>query len=394
MTVRARATLVAATAVTLSLALAVPAFAAPSDKDQGKGQSQGQSQSQGHSATRDAMRAAVQDGVPGVTATARDTQGTWRATEGVGNLRTGAPRSADDRYRVGSITKTFVATVLLQLEAEGELDLDDTVDTWLPGLVTGNGNDGRKITVRQLLNHTSGIFNYTGDEPFAREIFLKEGFDRNRYRTWAPEELVAVAMQHEPNFTPGTSWSYSNTNYILAGMVIEAVTGRPYGEAIDDRIIEPLDLDDTFVPAGRPTLGSPHTRAYSKLAETSDGPSYDVTVFNPSAAGAAGEMVSDNNDLNRFMSALLRGKLLPPEQLKAMKTTIVAPGIPNATYGLGLIKQDLSCGTTVWGHGGGIHGSTSESYTTGDGKHSLALNLNADWTGDTQAIIEAEYCAD
>ncbi|MEU9338238.1 serine hydrolase domain-containing protein [Streptomyces sp. NPDC048290] len=382
MTVRARATLVAATAATMSLALAVPAFAAPSGKDHG------------HGATRDAMRANVQLGVPGVTATARDAKGTWRATEGVGNVRTGAPRSADDRYRIGSITKTFVATVLLQLEAEGRLSLDDKVEKWLPGVVRGNGHDGRKITLRQLLNHTSGIFNYTGDEPFAREIFLKEGFDRNRYRTFSPGELVAVAMRHEPTFAPGTSWSYSNTNYILAGMVIEKITGRPYGDAVEDRVIEPLGLDDTFVPAGRPTLGTPHSRAYSKLAETAEGPSYDVTVFNPSAAGAAGEMVSDNDDLNRFMSALLRGRLLPPKQLKEMKTTVVAPGVPNATYGLGLMKETLSCGTTVWGHGGGIHGSGSESRTTTDGRHSIALNLNADWTGDSQAILDAEYCGD
>ncbi|MFJ6655784.1 serine hydrolase domain-containing protein [Streptomyces sp. NPDC091377] len=378
MTVRARATLVAATATALSLAVAVPAFAAPSG---------GQ-----HTATRDAMRAAVQDGVPGVTATVRDSRGTWRATEGVGHLKTGAPRSADDTYRVGSITKTFVSTVILQLEAEGELSLDDTVDSWLPGLVTGNGHDGRKITVRQLLNHTSGVFSYTADDAFAQEFFLKEGFFKNRFRTYAPQELVARAMEHAPDFAPGTSWNYSNTNYILAGLVIEKVTGRPYGEAVRDRIIDPLDLDDTFVPAGRPTLGERHSRAYSKLALTADGPSYDVTVFNPSAAGAAGEMVSDSSDLNRFMSALLRGKLLPPEQLKKMKNTVPAPGVPNATYGLGLIEQKLSCGITVWGHGGGIHGSSTESVTTADGKHSLAFNFNGDWSGDSQAVIEAEYC--
>lgn len=346
----------------------------------------------GHAPTRQAMEAAVHAGVPGVTAKAVDRHGAWSATAGVGDLRSGAPRSAADRYRVGSITKTFISTVLLQLEAEGRLSLDDTVDTWLPGVVRGNGNDGTAITVRQLLNHTSGIFNYTADDGFGATYLARDGFLRHRYDTLTPGQLVAVALAHEPDFAPGTSWNYSNTNYVLAGMVIEKVTGRSYASQIRDRIIKPLKLRATSLPGTRVTLPSPSSRAYSKLAETTTGPTYDVTALNPSWASSAGEMISDNADLNRFYSALLRGRLLPREQLREMRTTVAVDGVPGMRYGLGLLEGTLSCGVRVWGHDGGIHGSSTVALATADGRHSLAFNFNGDWAGDSLAVAEAEFC--
>ncbi|MET9849491.1 serine hydrolase domain-containing protein [Streptomyces ossamyceticus] len=374
-----RTGLVAATAVVAAVALAAPvaaaAPAAPRD---------------GHGATREAMDANVKDGVVGIALQAKDAHGIWKATAGKGDLRTGAPRTAHDRFRAGSITKTFVATVLLQLEAEGRLSLDDKVDRWLPGLVRGNGHDGRRVTVRQLLNHTSGIFNYTADEQLARDVFLADGFLKNRYRTHTPHQLVGIAMKHKPDFAPGTGWNYSNTNYLLAGLVIEKATGNPYGDEIRARIIEPLGLRGTKLPGTSPGLPGPHSRAYSKLAETTDGKTYDVTRMNPSVAGAAGELVSSADDLNRFYSALLRGRLLPRKQLDAMRTTVPVENL--GSYGLGLIEQKLSCGVRVWGHSGGIHGSVSESVTTEDGRHSLTFNFNSDWKGDTGAVVEAEFC--
>lgn len=374
-----RKALVAATAVGLAATLAGPAMATPP-------------RGGGHSATRTAMDAAVKDGVPGVTATATDGHGSWSATLGVGDLRTGKPRSTADHYRVGSITKTFVSTVVLQLEAEGRLSLDDKVAKWLPGVVTGHGNDGSRITIRRLLNHTSGIFDYVGDEGFQRTYFLKDGFYKHRYDTSTPEQLVAIAMSHEPDFAPGASWHYSNTNYVLASMVIQKVTGHSYAAEIDRRIIGPLGLRSTLVPGTSPEVPRPSSRAYGKLAETTTGPTYDVTELNPSLAGASGAMISDSSDLNRFYRALLRGKLLPNKQLKEMKTTVKAAEIPNADYGLGLIDRELSCGVHVWGHAGGIHGSTSEAVTTADGRHSLSFNFNGDWSGDSDAVIEAEFC--
>ncbi|MGW0417401.1 serine hydrolase domain-containing protein [Streptomyces sp. NPDC003015] len=374
---------VATTAVVLTAGFAAPAMAA-----------QATGATDDHRATRQAVRAAVKDGVPGVTLTAKDGRSTWSTTTGVGNLRTHAPRSADDRYRVGSITKTFVSTVLLQLEAEGRLSLDDTVEKWLPGVVRGNGHDGSRITVRQLLNHTSGVFDYTADETFVRTYFLKDGFLEHRYDTQSPEQLVATAMDHKPDFAPGTSWNYSNTNYVLAGMVIHKVTGRTYGEEIQHRVIDPLHLTATSVPGTRVTVPQPSSRAYSKPADTATGPTYDVTKLNPSLASSAGEMISDSTDLDRFYTALLKGRLLPPKQLKEMKTTVAIEGLPNAGYGLALIDRELSCGIHVWGHDGGIHGSTSVAVTTADGKHSLAFNFNGDWSGDTDAVIEAEFCGE
>ena len=384
MTVRTTV-VVATTAVALTAGFAAPAMAAGA----GTGTRSGD-----HDATRKAVRAAVKDGVPGVTLTAKDGGRTWSTTAGVGDLRTHAPRSADDRYRVGSITKTFVSTVLLQLEAEGRLSLDDTVERWLPGLVHGNGHDGSRITVRQLLNHTSGIFNYTADETFGRTYFLKDGFLEHRYDTKTPEQLVAIAMTHKPDFAPGASWNYSNTNYVVAGMVIQKVTGRSYGEEIRRRVIDPLHLTATSVPGTRVTVPQPSSRAYSKLARTATGPTYDVTRLNPSLASSSGEMISDSADLDRFYAALLKGRLLPPKQLKEMKTTVPVEGLPNAGYGLGLIDRELSCGVHVWGHDGGIHGSNSVAVTTADGRHSVAFNFNGDWSGDTDAVVEAEFCGE
>ncbi|MEV8569524.1 serine hydrolase domain-containing protein [Streptomyces sp. NPDC051322] len=348
----------------------------------------------GHARTQQAMDAAVKDGVPGVTGQVNDAYSVWMGTSGVGNLTTGAPRSAVDRYRIGSMTKTFVATVMLQLEAEGKIDLDSTVDTWLPGVVQGNGNDGRRISVRQLLNHTSGVPSYTADPEFLKRGFTVE-FLEHRYDTYTPEQLVDIAMRQKPLFDPGTAWSYSNTNYILAGMIIQKVTGRPYEDEIKRRIINPLGLYATSVPRTASSMPAPSSRAYSKLslAPQPTDRTYDVTELNPSAAASAGAMISSSGDLNRFYSALLGGKLLPAKQLTEMKTTVPVSGAGLITaYGLGLMKFSPSCGAEVWGHGGNIQGSASQAVTSADGKHSLSFNFNGDWAGNSQAVIEAEYC--
>ncbi|NBE56872.1 serine hydrolase [Streptomyces sp. YC537] len=365
-------------------ALTATAFTTPAHADSGSG----------HQATQKAMDAAVAAGVPGVAGQAKDAHGTWKGTSGVGDLDSGAERGAHDRYRVGSVTKTFVSTVLLQLQAEGALDLDDTVERWLPGVVNGNGHDGSKITVRQLLNHTSGIFNYTADPDIARKAFTTD-FLKHRYDTYTPEQVVAVAMSHKPTFEPGADWSYSNTNYVLAGMVVEKVTGESWEDEIEERVIDPLDLDATSLPGTDPTMTRPSSRAYSKLAPPdSEGKTYDVTEMNPSVAGAAGAMISDSADLNRFYSALMRGKLLPAQELKEMKTTVpVGDDAPNMSYGLGLMKMGgLSCGKEVWGHSGGINGSSTYGVTTEDGRHSLAFNFNGDWAGEAGPLVEGEFC--
>ncbi|MFF7181508.1 serine hydrolase [Streptomyces sp. NPDC008121] len=371
-------TVLAATAVAAltATALAAPAAAAtgPASQDRDR-----------HAATRQALDAAVEAGVPGAVAQARVGGTAWTGTAG--------ERGGRDHYRVGSITKTFVATVLLQLQAEGRLDLDDHVEEWLPGVVRGNGHDGRAMTVRQLLNHTSGVYSVTEDPEFQKKVFGPD-FLEHRYDTWTPRELVALAMTHRPDFAPGTGWNYSNTNYVLAGMVIEKVTGRPYGKEVERRIIKPLKLRGTSVPGTKATMPRPSSRAYSTLGQDpAEARIHDVTELNPSLAYAAGEMISNSGDLQTFYRALLKGGLLPKAEQRELTDTVAThPDFPQLRYGLGLMRTKLSCGKEVWGHGGGIHGSTSEAHVTRNGGHSLALNLNADWTGDTNAVVEAEFC--
>lgn len=345
----------------------------------------------GHSATQDAMDTEVQQaGAPGVLGRAEDGGGVWNGASGVAGHGTHRPRLAQDRFRIGSLTKPFVAAVLLQLEARGELDLDDPVERWLPGTVRGNGHDGRRITVRQLLGHTSGVYDFTGD-PGLRRGYFSPRFARHKYDTHEPADLVRTAMAHPPAFAPGTDWQYSNTNYVLAGMVIEKVTGRPYAREIERRIVGPLGLRDTSLPGTSARIPGPHGRAYSTLFRTgAEAREYDVTALDPSLAGASGEMIASTGDLVRFMRALLTGDVLPRRQLAEMKTTVRADG--GSRYGLGLTKLKLSCGTTVWGHEGTIHGSRSVAVTTPDGSHTAAFNINGDRAGDTEKLVEAEYC--
>ncbi|MCX5206421.1 beta-lactamase family protein [Streptomyces sp. NBC_00237] len=348
-----------------------------------------------HAQTRAAVDALVRDGAPGVVARSEGPGGSrpWTATAGVGNVTTKKERSPQDRFRIASLTKTFVATVVLQLEAEGKLHLDDRVDKWLPGVVSGHGHDGQKITIRQLLQHTSGIFDYTTDPEFARQ-HMGVGFLEHRYDSLPARELVKVAMGHAPEFDPGAKWQYSNTNYVIAGMVIEKATHRSYESEIERRIVRPLGLRATSVPHDESRMPRPSSRAYSTLGiDPATGKKYDITEFNPTLAGASGGMISSTADLNRFYRSLLTGKLLPAQQLKEMKTTVpVHEQRPDLGYGLGIFKEEQSCGKVIWGHTGGIFGSTTHTMTSGDGRKTVSLNLNNDWSGDTDSVMEAEFC--
>ncbi|MFJ2769581.1 serine hydrolase domain-containing protein [Streptomyces sp. NPDC087300] len=372
-------------------AVAFTAFAVPAHAESGKAAEHAAS-GKGHAATQREMDALVAAGTPGVTAAAVEKGAVWKGTSGVGDLRTGAPRGTEDRFRMGSITKAFVATVLLQMEAEGRLDLDDTVEHWLPGVVRGNGNDGRAITVRQLLNHTSGLFNYTDDTDFQHRNLLA-GFPEHRYDTHSPRELIRVALAHEPDFAPGARHSYSNTGYVLAGLIIEKVSGHSYGHEVRERVIEPLGLRSTSLPGTDPSLPKPSGRAYSKLSRDPAATKiYDVTENNMSWAWAAGEGVSTTGDLNRFFSALLRGELMPAKQLAAMKKTVPTPDNDlYSGYGLGLYKARTSCGAELWGHTGGTPGSGTEALSTSDGRHTLTYNVNGDWN-NLGGVADAEFC--
>ncbi|MEU0936390.1 serine hydrolase domain-containing protein [Embleya sp. NPDC005971] len=339
------------------------------------------------------MDFAVRAGVPGVVVRARDARGVWSGTAGVADLGTGrAPRPVD-RFRAGSIAKPFIATVLLQLEAEGRVRLADSVEKWLPGVVRGNGNDGRGISLRQLLNHTSGLADYTEDPDLH---LLGKDFLAHRYDTWTPERLVAIAMRHEPRFAPGTGWNYTTTEYVLAAMIVERVTGHPYAAEAERRIFAPLGLRSTLLPGHYPRLPAPSGRMYTKFPDDPSRTVHDITEFDPSWGWAAGELVSGTADLDRFLDALMRGRLLPEAQLAEMTTTVPSPDFGDGQDdGLGIFRATLPCGTQVWGHTGFLPGSQSMAYSTRDGGHTLVVDFNTDWAGDTDAagyLLLAEFC--
>jgi D-alanyl-D-alanine carboxypeptidase len=348
----------------------------------------------GHEATRTALRSLVEKGgLPGAAATVRDARGSWFGQSGHADTGTGRKRSAGEHFRGASITKTFVATVLLQLEAEGRLDLDDTVEHWLPGLVHGNGYDGSKVTLRQLLNHTSGIANYTDDADFIHDS-AGPGFPEHRYDTHQPEELVAIALKRPPQPGPEGEPSYSNTNFVLAGMVIEKATGHSYAQEITRRIIRPLKLRGTSFPGTAPKMPKPHPVGYSRLHQDTPGAEiHDATEQNMTWLGAAGDVISTGGDLNRFQRALVKGDMLPPRQMKEMFDEV--PAGHGIGYGLGVEFAQLSCGVKVVGKSGRTNGSLSAMVGTQDGEHQLIFNINGDWLQDSSLytdVIEAEFC--
>ncbi|MFC5059233.1 serine hydrolase domain-containing protein [Saccharothrix xinjiangensis] len=331
--------------------------------------------------------ALLAQGAPGVLVEVDTPRGEVRVRSGYGNVARRTPVPWDAKFRIGSYTKTFVAATVLQLVGERRLSLEDTVERWLPGVVAGNGNDGSRITVRQLLQHTSGLRNYTGLMP---ELALEEAFLRNRFKTVTPEEVVARAVAGPPDFRPGQGWSYSNTGYALAGMIVERVTGRTWQQEVRDRIVRPLGLRDTSLPGTSPFIPRPHATAYQRFAEKGmdadpNDPRYgeavDVTTYNPSWGGAAGDMISTTDDANRFLRALMSGEVLRPDLLAEMTRTVPAtrfdPVWPGARYGLGLMWAPNACGGH-WFHGGDIHGFMTRNGVTSDGSRSVVVSVNTD----------------
>ncbi|MGN9908839.1 serine hydrolase domain-containing protein [Phytohabitans sp. LJ34] len=317
------------------------------------------------------VRAITALGVTGVQARLVTPGRTAVVTGGVADTGTGRPVSPDGYFRIGSATKTFVATVVLQLVGERRLSLDDSVERWLPGLVRGNGNDGSRMTIRHLLQHTSGIHD---DYPYFESA---EDYYQHRFDVHTPEQIVAAAMAHRPDFAPGTAWGYSNTGYVLLGMVIEKVTGQPWHRQVRKRVIGPLGLRHTFWPGTRPDLPRPHANGYQQYEP--GGPLVDVTLLVD--ADASGGLLSTTADLNTFFRALLGGRLLKPAELALMKQTRpvdeqLASLWPGARYGLGIFEIPLPCGGTYWTHNGSQEGFVTDNGVTGDGRHSIAASMS------------------
>ncbi len=333
---------------------------------------------------KQAVRDTLQLGFPGVLAKTSEGGKTWSYAAGVANLSSKKPMETDFRFRIGSVTKAFTATVVLQLAEENSLNLDDSIEKWLPGVIQGNGYDDKQITIRQLLNHTSGIAEYT----------RSKGFNlMDTKKSYRAEELVKMGISMPPDFAPGKSWSYSNTGYVLLGILIETVTGNSYAEEIENRIIEPLELSNTFLPGNSSVIpGTKHARGYIQLDGASE--PKDVTYYNPSMGSSAGDMISTADDLNKFFSYLLGGKLLKEQQLKQMLTTVPTGEAAFGRYGLGIYETKLPNGVSIWGHGGSIPGFVTFAGGTLGGKHTLAVNLNslnADNHDPFKNILLAEF---
>jgi D-alanyl-D-alanine carboxypeptidase len=303
----------------------------------------------------------VADGAPGVIIFSRRGHHVSDVVAGVADKATRQPMQAQDRVHIASITKTFVSTVVLQLAAERRLSLNDSVQQLLPGVINAPGYNPAKITVRQLLQQTSGILDYVDKPGFLTPQGLAQ--------TWQPQQLVDIALRLGP---PARGWLYSNTNYILLGMIIQKVTGQSPMTEISRRILEPLGLHATSFPLTSTQIPAPYAHGYYG--------SLDVTnAVNPSAPWTSGAMISTVGDVARFYRALLTGRLLPPAQQRELLSTIPVDDIGELFaehYGLGIYSVQLSCGT-AWGHDGGYPGGFKTiAYTSPDGNRQAVMVYN------------------
>ena len=336
----------------------------------------------------------IATGVPGAVVFARDGTGSILLARGVTDTASRAPMGTAARFRVASITKSFVAAVVLQLVGEGRLSLDERVDAVVPGLLPGAG---AAITVRELLGHTSGLYDFADDWRWFWPYFHGDPGHR-----WAPRQLLAFGLGHPLLFRPGSRWSYSSTNYVVLGLLVQAVTGQSLGTVLKDRLFVPLGLHDTTfagaVGSSR-TLAHGYTLFHSRVV--------DVTSFSPSAWWAAGAIVSSAADIAHFYRALLRG-LVVPERLMAAMESVVPNGEPGGGDGLGIDRTRLiatlgpslkiRCGSG-WGHSGKIDGYLSAALANHDASKQYVILTNEDpsafppgATAAMAALANAAFC--
>ncbi|MEW2515713.1 serine hydrolase domain-containing protein [Streptomyces sp. NPDC046870] len=330
------------------------------------------------------LRSAVAQGAPGALARIDDRGRTYRVAQGVADRATRRPISTDDRFRIGSVTKTFSAVVLLQLVDEHRLSLDAPVNRYLPGLLPDD-----RITVRHVLGHRSGLYDYT-DDMFASSV---SGFEAVRNKVFTYRQLIALSLKKPRTNAPGAAYSYSNTNFVVAGLLIEKLTGQSVRTAYEDRVIRPLRLKDTFYV--HPDTAVPGRYAHGYLTpDTAGAPLVDATAQTVSWAQSAGAIISSARDLDVFYGALLGGKLMSAARLAEMERFTEVTG--TTAYGLGLRRRDLSCGVSVYGHTGAVQGYYTYAFGTKDGGRSLTAVANTSNNGkvlDTLAgALESAFC--
>ncbi|MGW2964822.1 serine hydrolase domain-containing protein [Streptomyces sp. NPDC001220] len=311
------------------------------------------------------LNSVVAKGAPGAMARIDDGTKVYRTTRGVADRTTRRAITTGDRFRVGSVTKTFSAVVLLQLVDEGRLALDAPVNRYLPGLLPDD-----RITVRHVLSHRSGLYDYTNDL-FASSV---SGFEAVRNKVFSYRQLVDLSLRKPRTNAPGAAYSYSNTNFVVAGMLIEKLTGHSVRTEYENRIFKPLELRDTFYVHPEAKIPGQHAKGYL-TADKAGAAAVDATDQTVSWAQSAGAIISTAQDLDTFYSALVRGKLTSAARLTEMERFTRVNS--NTSYGLGLRRRDLSCGISVYGHTGAVQGYYTYAFTTKDGTRSLTALANA-----------------
>ncbi|MEW2165285.1 serine hydrolase domain-containing protein [Streptomyces sp. NPDC007084] len=321
-------------------------------------------------------------GMPGLFAEVRDGDQLWHGAAGAADTATGRPVTAGMRHRVGSVTKTFTAAAVLQQVEQGAIDLDGPIGRYLPGPVPGRR--GAAITVRMLLNHTSGLAEYL---PYAYPSLKAfpvladtgpESLDDNRFTRFDPAELIEVGVTAPPVGTPGGSPGvYSNTNYLLLGELLRQVTGTTAERYITRNVIDRAALTATAFPAG-PHIEGPHARLYESWFGMID-PPRDYSVYDMSWVGPAAALISTVTDLNRFYRALLAGEIVGHASLAEMRRTVPVFSQEGKIieYGLGLHPMDPPGPDAFWGHGGTVWGAGALSMTRADGERQMTVAVNA-----------------
>ncbi|NNN37153.1 beta-lactamase family protein [Streptomyces sp. S3(2020)] len=321
----------------------------------------------------EALRAAIA-GLPNADATAALVRvgghEAWRGSSGVHDLASGRAADPDGRFRAGSTTKVVTAAVVLQLAAERRIDLDTPVQHYLPGLLS---SDFLPVSVRQLLNHTSGIKAGDGfDDPYA-----------HRFETLPPARVVASAVAKGPEFDPGRQQHYLNINYTVLGMLVEKVTGRSYASEATRRVLRPAGMRNTYFPGTDPRIHGPHNHGYMNRRQP-DGTTQlvDVTEWNQADRWAAGDMISTTRDLERLITALFGGRIVPGPQLEEMFT--VPADIEGASYSAGLQLWEYG-GEEYWFKSGARYGYSTAIAATRDLSRTLVYSVNSTDAKDTTA---------
>jgi D-alanyl-D-alanine carboxypeptidase len=349
---------------------------------------------------RESVQALISGSIPGAILFVRQGDRSYTVTAGYADKVEKVPMRASDVFPIGSTTKSYTAVLVMRLVAQGKLRLDDTVSRYLPGLLP----DGKRITVRELLSHTSGLYDFANDPRFMAPYLRGEfGF------AWTPKQMVGFAATKPLLFAPGTRFSYSNTNYVVLALLAERVGGEPYENQLEHDIFGPLELSHTSLPAGNETL--PDVHGYVGLGaagKTADSAPVDSAALTPSFAWSAGGIRATAEDEADFFRGLFSGGLLPKAQVAAMEDTSATGG----AYGLGLMPTggyegewrsytetiNTTCGR-AWGHGGAFPGYYQLPISSPDGSRQAVLLVNADETllteaqyGQVYSVLVTAYC--